>query len=376
MSQGQIIPKGPRRWLVRWYVGRKADGRRQYRSKVVHGSHRDAQKVVRSVLSTQDDGSYVDPSRLTLDEFLDRWLGSMRGQVTDRTYALYDGLLRLHVRPAAGHILLQRVTTLEIQSLVDAMQQHSAETKRKVRRLVGQALRQAVAWQLLHRDPSQGVKVPKKKAVRQRNAFTVEQLRELLAESKESRSACIWSFLAATGARPQEAMGLRWSDVDLDRETATLGAQVVTKDGRGRFFLSSRPKTEGSLRLIPLPSVTVVQLIEHRRRQRAVILRLGVNYARELDLVFPTEIGTPMDLQNLNRREFKPLARRIGIPQATPYWLRHTVATQLLSAGENPKVVAERLGHTSTQQVLDTYGHVLEGMQQSATEKLNALLYE
>ncbi len=82
-----------------------------------------------------------------------------------------------------------------------------------------------------------------------------------------------------------------------------------------------------------------------------------------------------MDLRNLARREFAPLARAIGVPQATPYWLRHTVATQLLIAGENPKVIAERLGHTSTQQVLDTYGHVLEGMQASATDKLAELLY-
>jgi integrase len=104
-------------------------------------------------------------------------------------------------------------------------------------------------------------------------------------------------------------------------------------------------------------------------------MKLGPQYARSLDLVFPNEIGMPMDLRNLSGRAFKPLVKAIGVPEATVHWLRHTVATQLLAAGESPKVIAERLGHTSTQQVLDTYGHVLEGMQQGATDKLEQLLY-
>jgi integrase len=96
---------------------------------------------------------------------------------------------------------------------------------------------------------------------------------------------------------------------------------------------------------------------------------------RKADLVFPNEAGRPAGLRNLAGRHFKKLAKTVGAPDATIYWLRHTVATQLLAAGENPKVVAERLGHTSTQMVLDTYGHVLEGLQQSATEKLERLIY-
>jgi integrase len=98
-------------------------------------------------------------------------------------------------------------------------------------------------------------------------------------------------------------------------------------------------------------------------------------WARELNLVFPNEAGRPLDLGNLRGRAWCKLAQAIGVPQSTPYWLRHTVATQLLAAGENPKVVAERLGHASTAMVLDVYGHVLEGMQTSATEKLGALVF-
>jgi integrase len=89
-------------------------------------------------------------------------------------------------------------------------------------------------------------------------------------------------------------------------------------------------------------------------------MKLGRMYARDLELVFPSASG-PQHVANL-RPEFKKMFREAGVGQASMYWLRHTVATQLLAAGENPKVVAERLGHTSMKQVLDTYGHVLEGM--------------
>ncbi len=102
-------------------------------------------------------------------------------------------------------------------------------------------------------------------------------------------------------------------------------------------------------------------------------MKLGVAY-QTFDLVFASEIGTPLQHQNLTRRHFKPIRDKASLPKIRLYDLRYTTATLLLSAGENPEVVSERLGHASIVLTLDTYSHVLPAMQKEATNKLEKLL--
>ncbi len=104
-------------------------------------------------------------------------------------------------------------------------------------------------------------------------------------------------------------------------------------------------------------------------------MQLGAEY-QNLDLVFATDTGGPLHSENLATRNFRAIRERAGLPSTvTPYTLRHTCATLLLLAGENPKVVSERLGHSSIVLTLDTYSHVLPSMQQAATEKLENMLF-
>jgi integrase len=107
------------------------------------------------------------------------------------------------------------------------------------------------------------------------------------------------------------------------------------------------------------------------------VARLAVGQVyKDLDLVFATEVGTPLTLQNLMKRHFKPILKAAGLPESIRiYYLRHTCATLLLAAGENPKVVSERLGHSSIVLTLDVYSHVLPTMQKAAAEKLEAVLF-
>jgi integrase len=112
----------------------------------------------------------------------------------------------------------------------------------------------------------------------------------------------------------------------------------------------------------------------HRRKQLEEKLKLGSVYGK-LDLVFASEVGTPIQPKNLLDRHFRPLLTKAELPSLRLYDLRHTTATLLLSAGENPKVVSERLGHASIVLTLDTYSHVLPTMQESATGKLEKMMF-
>ena len=125
-----------------------------------------------------------------------------------------------------------------------------------------------------------------------------------------------------------------------------------------------------------LPAPVLESLSSHRARQAERALRLGSVYARDLDLVFPNEIGRPLDLANL-RKHYKRTCGAAAIEGARGlYDLRHTAATQLLALGANVKVVSERLGHASAAMTLDVYSHVVPGLQEEATAKLGEVLFQ
>jgi integrase len=166
---------------------------------------------------------------------------------------------------------------------------------------------------------------------------------------------------------------LQWKDVDLIKGTATVQRVIVWKKGGGWYF--SEPKTSKSRRTVPLPASITKMLVDHKRRQAKHRLKLGPAYENH-DLVFATGKGTPLYYRHLSRRYFAPTLKRAGLQGLRLYDLRHSCATLLLSAGENPKVVSERLGHSSIVLTLDIYSHVLPDMQREATEKLERMLFK
>lgn len=135
-----------------------------------------------------------------------------------------------------------------------------------------------------------------------------------------------------------------------------------------------QPKTAKSRRTITLPLPLLRKLAEHKRKQAEGRLAIGSVW-QALDLIFCSEYGTPLLIPNITYRYFRPILQKAGLPYIRLYDLRHSCATLLLIAEENPKVVSERLGHSTIVLTLDTYSHVLPTMQEKATAKLEHLLY-
>jgi integrase len=134
------------------------------------------------------------------------------------------------------------------------------------------------------------------------------------------------------------------------------------------------PKTVRSRRTVYLPASLLNTLTAHKRKQAEVRLKLGASWAA-FDLVFCGELGAPLSIPNLTYSYFRPILEKAELPRIRLYDLRHSCATLLLMAEENPKVVSERLGHSSIVLTLDTYSHVLPTMQQQATARLEKMLY-
>jgi integrase len=239
--------------------------------------------------------------------------------------------------------------------------------------VLSSALKQAVKWDMLHRSPACAVDLPRM-VRKEMKAMSPEEASRFLEAVKDTRQYALFNFALTTGMRPQEYLGLKWSDVDLEKGSATVQRAIVWNREKGGGWVFAEPKTARSRRTIPLPASTVKALLEHKRQQGIERLRLGSEW-HDHGLVFPTSIGTPYTLSSLINKWFKAALVKAELTGFNLYSLRHTHATLLLANGENAKVASERLGHSTIVLTLDTYSHVLPDMQQQAAERIETLLF-
>ena len=373
-KRGQVITKGKNNHLVRVFLGTNADGRRRYHNKVIRGTKKEALQYQTSVLSDLDRGTFIEPSKETLNEYLDRWLNtSAAPRLRERTLRDYRSLLARYVRPVLGHKMLPAVMPLDIQDLYTSMLESglSPRTIRYTHAVLSSALKQAVKWQLLPRNAAEYVDLPRQKRT-EMYAMSKDEVASFLATAKEDRWGTLFLLAVTTGMRPGEYMGLQWKDVNLDEGMIHVNKSLVRNKSEWRF---DEPKTAKSRRTVKLAPTVVKSLRAHRSKQAAERLRAGIRY-QDYDLVFATDTGQPLESRNLIKRHFKPVLKQAGLRETIRlYDLRHTCATLLLAAGEHPKIVSEMLGHASNQLTLDTYSHVLPDMQQGAVAKLEDMLF-
>lgn len=398
---GNITKRGRDVWLVQVFLGRDPETGKQLRHrKTVHGKKEDAQRYLTGFLRDRDLGRYSEPTKLTVNAYLDRWLATVQGDLAPKTFHDYQGNLARYIRPGLGAQRLDRLTSLQVQEALSAMTARglSPRTVQYARSIIRQALEQAVEWGLIPDNPAARTRGPKQKAKPPRRVFTLEESERFLEAAREDRLGMVLEFALGTGMRPEEYLGLKWEDVDLVTRLATVRhvlvfAPRIARDKDGQPLLDeagnplpswslAAPKTKGSVRSIILSESLVVQLRRHKARQNEV--RLATPGYQNNGLVFPSSYGTPMQRKNLFVRHFVPVLKAAGIqeePSAprhrklTLYTLRHTHATLLLLAGLNPKVIAERLGHSGIAMTLSTYAHVLPSMQEAAADQYERLVY-
>ena len=313
-----------------------------------------AEKLAKAI-SDRADGLVFDAGSTTTGEYLTRWLSdSVHGTVQGSTYRSYGRVVDGHLVPGVGRVKLAKLRPDHIRRLYRSMLDAGKATRtvQYAHTLLKRALAQAVMDGLIPRNAAEAVRPPmlKRDEIQPLNA---DQVRALLDASDE-RSCALYTVAVRTGMRPGEILALRWSDVDLEAGTVQINRAL----SEGEF---STPKTPRSRRRISLSPATVATLKAHRKRQlEECMAKAGL--WEDHGLVFPSSVGTPKSQRNLNR-EFKNAAKRAGLPDHFKlYDLRHTCATLLLSRNVHPKYVQELLGHASIALTLDTYSHVIPGM--------------
>jgi len=247
----------------------------------------------------------------------------------------------------------------------------SARTVRYIHTILHRAFKDAVRWGRLARNPADSADPPRASATPAPEMMTwsADDLRRFLDGVSGSRHYPAFLMLATSGMRRGEALGLRWSDVNLEEGHASIRQTVIAVNHEIRF---GTPKTAKGRRSIALDGRTVAALRGHRQRQLEERMLLGAGW-RDHDLIFTKVTGEPLHPERFSR-EFDRAVQRHEIPRLTLHGLRHTWASLALQAGVHPKVVQERLGHSTVGITLDIYSHVLPAMQTNAAETVAALV--
>ncbi|MBA2671405.1 MAG: site-specific integrase [Gemmatimonadetes bacterium] len=381
-TSGNITARGENRWLVRISLPADENGKRSWHSKTVQGTLKDARAYMTTKLHELDSGTYVRQTQTTqkrtLRQYMSEWVDTKKANA--RTIADYRGIIRRYVHDhPIGMMRVQDLRADHIRRFYIELQERglAPRTVQYVHSVLHSALKRAVKDRLIARNPEEDARDVLEKVERsEKQVLTLEQARRFIAATSSDRYGALWLLLLETGLRPGEALGLKWSDL----EGNVLRVQRALKEpaSKGAEWRLERPKTKKAVRAVPITDRTLQALREHRKKQAEERLKIGEYWADgcEDGLMFTSSIGTYLRLSNLHRRSFKPLLEVAKLPPMRIYDLRHSSASLLLALGENPKVVQERLGHASITLTMDTYSHVLEGMQQQATDRLGAAFSE
>lgn len=352
-GEGSITRRKDERWMGRYTV-HTANGPKQ---KSMYGKTRSevAEKLTKA-MADRDGGLLFDAENMTVGEYLERWLNdSVKGSVRASTHASYQRQVNRYIVPALGRMKLTKLTPAHVQGMYRSMLDRglSTRTVQYTHAVLRRAMKQAVRWGMIPRNPCDDADAPRvqREEIRPLNR---DQTRRLLQAAEGERLEALYILAVHTGMRPGELLALRWDDVDLEAKTLRVGRAL----SEGQF---TSPKSPKSRRRIDLTAGSVKALRVHRKGQLEERMKRSGLW-QDHGLVFPSTVGTPLSHRNVVR-SFKAVLSSAGLPSSVRlYDLRHTCATLLLSRNVHPKYVQELLGHASIAQTLDTYSHVLPGM--------------
>ena len=350
--RGHIRKRGDRAWAIVVDIGHDpSTGKRRQKWVSVKGTKREAERKLAEVVLDLNTGAYIQPSRLTLSEFLDQWMQdyvatSVRLGTAEGYRTIVNRLQR-----TLGHVRLTGLHAQDVQRYYKGLLDEglSAQTVIHHHRVLRQAISQAVKWDLLSKNVMERV-TPPKRVKPKLSVLTAPEVRQLLQAARGTDYELPIHLAVHTGLRRSELCGLLWSEVDLEAQTLTVVRSMVSV--RGDSVHMGEPKSNASLRVVSFGEMTAELL----RDRRASLEELGL--ALQTQQVCTRGNGQMMMPDALSRGH-KAIAESCGFFNVRFHDLRHTHATLLLTSGTPIHVVQARLGHASIQITVDTYGHVL-----------------
>ncbi|MDA1229082.1 MAG: tyrosine-type recombinase/integrase, partial [Chloroflexi bacterium] len=366
------IQKRGENWRIIYPLPPGADGKRKQKTETVRGTKKQAGDRLRDRLAEIENGGYIAQNNQTVAQYFEHFMQTyVRTNLSPRTEQGYRYYIRRHIVPTLGGIRLQNLTGQNIQSLHAQMLEQglSNRTVLNCHRVLNKALVLAVESNLLTQNPAKSAKPPRPKS-RSMEIWEADTFKAFAVAAKDSPFLPMYRLAVLTGMRRSELCGLKWDMVDLDaghlRVTRTL--QPIT----GRGLVEGQPKTDRSRRTISLGAGALETLRELRVAQAEKRLAIGSLW-RGTGHVFANEDGSPISGDRLSKN-FARIVKAAALPHLSFHGLRHTAASLMIADGTHGRTIADILGHSSITVTMDTYGHLMPGIQAAAINALDSQL--
>jgi integrase len=359
-------------WEFIFDAGRKLDGsRNQIRRRGFKG-RREALNAMAKLRTEVTEGSYIDPSKVRILDFMQQWFEERKVNVEPETFERDYGLFKNHISKELSNLELQQLTPLMMQQLINKLNKNlSASTVRIVYSLLKQTLDKSVSpYKMIKENPIIGITLPKRKktSLQVWDEITIKMFIEKAKDLKIGHRYYRGYLIALlTGLRRGEILGLRWRDVDLENGLLFIRQIVSSQTTK----IKDRTKTEAGARTVSIPKILVEVLKVQKEQVENEKLKYGKEY-KDYDLVICTPKGATICPKNFFRT-FKDVCNRLELPIIRFHDLRHSHATLLIAKNANVKIISERLGHSDIKVTLDTYSHILPSMQQGIVDTLDKI---
>ena len=372
-GEGNIRKRSDGRWEGRYTAGHDPVTGKRITKNVLGKTQAEVREKLRRTIEETRGLDVARAGEYTTGQWLEVWFNDYAMlKVRPSSHQTYRGYLDHHIKPYIGNIPLTKLSSLDLQRLykkllsdgrVDRIESKkqpkglSAKTVRNIHQIISSALKLAVEQKLIARNPAEGCALPKVER-KEMQTLPVEQLTSFLREAKESGVYEMYYIDLATGLRRGELLGLKWSDIDLEKGDLRVQRQIGRIDGK---IIEMPLKTKNAYRTLPLSTEAIDVLMQQR-------IKTGNS-----EWVFPSPTGGPMSPDSVLHMLHRVL-KRAGLPKVRFHDLRHTFATLALQNGVDIKTVSSMLGHFSAGFTLDTYAHVTTSAKRDAAKTMGSLL--
>ena len=379
-DKGSITKKG-NKWYVIIDLPREKDGERNQKW---FGGFKTKEKAEEERIRINyeiNQGIHINPNNITLGEFMDEWLEEVASNnIRESSFKRYKSLTENHIKPTLGDIELQALKPIHIQKKIISEKLKSgnlktgeglsAETINMILNIIHGALDTAVKWEMVVKNVAKLVDRPRVEK-KEMDYLDPDQVKVFLKEAKKDEGYYpILLTAVMTGLRRGELLGLRWKDVNFTAKQIAIRKSLTRRDSE---YVLTEPKSDSSIRTVAVPSIVIKTFKKERKKQAERELKYEGGY-NEKGLIFTKKDGSFIHPNTLTRH-YKKILKKANLPEIRFHDLRHTHATLMLSQGEEPKVISERLGHSTISITLDRYSHVLPNMQQEAADRLENELF-
>jgi integrase len=370
--RGYIVKRSKNSYSIKISLGKDpATGKYKSQWFTVTGSKKDAEKRLSELLHQMDTGNYMKPGKTTVSDYLNKWLSDYaRPNLSPRTIEGYEHTIKHYIIPKLGNYLLVHLKPEHLQHFYSTELNAglSAQTVRHHHMVVHKAFDSAVEWGLVIRNAADAVKPPKAQRV-EMQTWGETEIVQFLEAAKDTPYYELFYLALFTGMRRSELLALHWQDIDFIYSQIYVSRSLHVLKGGKAIFRS--PKTATGRRTIALSPSAILLLRDYRVKKEMESFLLGKPLSDD-DLVFGI-LGKHL-LPNTITHAWSKLVKHTGLKPIRFHDARHTHASIMLKQGIHPKIVQERLGHSSIQITLDTYSHVAPGLQEAAANRFDDVL--